>query len=95
MFFFYDETREETAERADDPARIRGAYKYGARRKKEKENEGKGEKRVSELEKEVFRAIEEAEMDEGDLKRILGIAEGVKLQRDRQEKEEKEKQRPA
>jgi len=53
------------------------------------------EKRVSELEKEVFRAIEEAEMDEGDLKRILGIAEGVKLQRDRQEKEEKEKQRPA
>lgn len=52
------------------------------------------EKRVSELEKEVFRAIEEAEMDEGDLKRILGIAEGVKLQRDRQEKEEKEKQRP-
>lgn len=50
---------------------------------------------MSELEKEVFRAIEEAEMDEGDLKRILGIAEGVKLQRDRQEKEEKEKQRPA
>lgn len=51
---------------------------------------------MSELEKEVFRAIEEAELDEGDLKRILGIAEGVKLQRDRQEKEkEKENQRPA
>lgn len=48
---------------------------------------------MSELEKEVFRAIEEADMDEGDLKRILGIAEGVKLQRDRQEKEkEKEKE---
>ena len=49
---------------------------------------------MSELEKEVFRAIEEADMDEGDLKRILGIAEGVKLQRDRQEKEkEKEKEK--
>ena len=52
----------------------------------------KGGVKMSELEKEVFRAIEEAEMDEGDLKRILGIAEGVKLQRDRQEKE-KEKER--
>ena len=38
---------------------------------------------MSELEKEVFRAIEEADMDEGDLKRILGIAEGVKLQREK------------
>lgn len=51
---------------------------------------------VSELEKEVFKAIEEAEMTEGDLKRILGIAEGVKLQKDRQkEEEEKRKRQPA
>ena len=83
MFFFYDEIGEETAERADDPE--------GKGKRKFK----KGGVKMSELEKEVFRAIEEAEMDEGDLKRILGIAEGVKLQRDRQEKEEKEKQRPA
>ena len=44
---------------------------------------------MSDLEKEVFKAIEEADMDEGDLKRILGIAEGVKLQKDRQEREKK------
>ncbi|MBR6977134.1 MAG: hypothetical protein IKH74_01910 [Lachnospiraceae bacterium] len=53
---------------------------------------------MSELEKEVFKAIEEAEMTEGDLKRILGIAEGIKLQKDRQkeeEKKEKEDKRPA
>ena len=30
MFFFYDEIREETAERADDPVRIRGAYNLKA-----------------------------------------------------------------
>lgn len=54
---------------------------------------------MSELEKEVFKAIEEAEMTEGDLKRILGIAEGIKLQKDRQKEEEgkkeKEGKRPA
>lgn len=51
---------------------------------------------MSELEKEVFKAIEEAEMTEGDLKRILGIAEGVKLQKDRQkEEEEKRNRQPA
>ena len=41
-FFFYDETREETAERADDPVRIRGAYKYGARRKRKKKMKERG-----------------------------------------------------
>lgn len=39
---------------------------------------------MSELEKTVLETIKEAELSEGDLKLILGVAIGVKSEKDRQ-----------